>query len=227
MKQCPYCKANYNDDSLSFCLNDGTALLTLADEQETQVIAKGRITAQPNFSGFQPNNYDQPVQRSNNKTVFVLISIIALIGLIALGGVAAYFLVPQNKDLPAKTSPTPTPTGSNDEELKKKIANLEKQLQDQKKTPASTPVPARTPAPLNESGKATARVARTGDGFLALRSDPSVNVGRRLLEIPSGATVEIEDCQNATQTIDGRRGRWCMVSYNNTTGWAFDAWLIY
>lgn len=231
MKSCPVCKANFNDDNLNFCLNDGATLFSVPDEVETRVIPRARNTNEPTLPNINPVLYNQTAPSSSNKAVFLLVSVLALILLAAIGGIAAYFLIKPAETV-SNTKTTPTPKDE-DEELKEKIANLEKQLQDQKKTPAptSTPIdtttPIKTPTQLNESGKVTARVAQSGDGFLALRTEPNVDTGTRLVKIPSGAIVELEDCQKNYQTISGRRGRWCMVSYNGRVGWVFDAWLIY
>jgi hypothetical protein len=122
--------------------------------------------------------------------------------------------------------PTATPGNQNDQ-LKEKLANLEKQIQDrtnQKKTSDTQPFPSPT---QNNSAKPTARVAPSNDGFLSLRTEPSVKTGTQLVKIPSGATVNLENCEKNYMAIDNRRGRWCMVSYGGEIGWVFDAWLIY
>ncbi len=63
------------------------------------------------------------------------------------------------------------------------------------------------------------------DRWLALRSEPSVERGSRLAQIPHGARVDVIGCRNQSDTLDGRRGSWCRVRYNGRTGWAFDAYL--
>ena len=45
--------------------------------------------------------------------------------------------------------------------------------------------------------------------------------------IPHGAVVNLENCEKQQTTVAGRRGRWCMVTYQGETGYAFDAWLQY
>jgi len=65
-----------------------------------------------------------------------------------------------------------------------------------------------------------------GDGFVALRSAPSVRYGYRVLQIPHGAYVEMYSCQPAEAILDRRRGQWCEVGYNGTRGWAFDGFLL-
>jgi hypothetical protein len=42
MKQCPACKTTYTDASLRFCLEDGSPLLDLTDEQNT-VVREGGV----------------------------------------------------------------------------------------------------------------------------------------------------------------------------------------
>jgi len=79
---------------------------------------------------------------------------------------------------------------------------------------------------IRESGMLVlARVDAPGDGFLALRSEPSASAGERIAKIPHGSYVSIEDCQREQTAVSGKKGRWCMVSYENNTGWVFDAWL--
>ncbi|HEX8368906.1 MAG TPA: hypothetical protein VF604_10225 [Pyrinomonadaceae bacterium] len=227
MKQCPVCKAAYADDSLSFCLNDGATLLSAADEQVTQVASirnTNRTDFRPDAANAAPNfqNQTSTPTRQSSKTAFIVAALAALLLLIVLGAVAAFILVPRDNGNSISNAPTPTPK---DDKQNEKIANLERQIQDLKKSPA--PSSSNLPAPLNPSGKATARVKPASDGFLAMRSAPNAETGYQILKIPSGATVELEDCRQSYQTIAGRRGRWCMVSYAGETGWAFDGWLEY
>jgi len=184
---------------------------------------------QKNTSKVAPIENQPPRQKS--KTAFIIAALGFLFLLIACCAVAAFFLVPRDNGKTDNTvvTPTqsPTPTQNNDsDELKKKVANLEKQLADQKKTPTPAPSPINSPTP-NSTGIATARVGPTNDGFLSLRTEPSAKTGAQLVKIPSGAIVQLEDCQKTYTVADSHRGRWCMVSYNDQTGWVFDAWLIY
>lgn len=126
-------------------------------------------------------------------------------------------------------SPSPSKTQDNTQELKERLANVEKQLSEQKNTkPGPGTTPFSTPTQSNPSlVVVTATVVPTGDGFLALRSAPSAENGAQILKIPTGAIVVLEDCQRNYVTIGGRRGHWCMISYGGETGWAFDAFLKY
>jgi Bacterial SH3 domain. len=216
MKICPVCKANYNDD-LNFCLNDGASLFSVPDEQETKVISFGENSDLPNLPNKKPQIYNR-APASGGKIVSLIVAIAAFFVLLSVAVAAAYFLIPESETV-SKTQNNPLPE-KEAEDIK------EKKKTPEKPTPEKT-ASAKTPAGLNESGKVTARVAQTGDGFLALRTEPSVENGTRLEKIPSGAVVEIEDCQRNYQTISGKRGRWCLVTYEERLGWVFDAWLIY
>ncbi len=72
-----------------------------------------------------------------------------------------------------------------------------------------------------------AKVATSEGSFLWLRRTPEVKKDNLIVEMPTGQTVERQICPSETITIDSRTGRWCRVSYNNQTGWAFDGWLEY
>ena len=150
-------------------------------------------------------------------------------------GIAALMLLnlfskTKTEDISNNSKPIETPAATRENqntELKEKLADLEKQIQDQKtqkKTSNTQPFPSPT---QNNPAAPIARVAPSNDGFLSLRTEPSVKTGTQLVKIPSGATVYLENCEKNYTTIDGRRGRWCMISYAGEIGWAFDAWLIY
>ncbi len=60
-----------------------------------------------------------------------------------------------------------------------------------------------------------------GDGFLALRSEPTIKSGKRLAKIPHGTTIRLGVCQPAS---DG--SAWCQTTYNGVTGWVLDRYLL-
>jgi len=239
MKECPVCKTTYTDDSLRFCLADGASLFSVGNGQKTVQIPSGqnplRIdiqndSAQTIFPSAAAQN--QPKKRSI--VPFVVAGIIGLLFLGVIGIAALVLLNTFNKTEVVAVSNNPKPTetsaitrGNENKELKEKLADLEKQIQDQKnqkKTSNTQPFPNPT---QNNSAAPLARVAPSNDGFLSLRTEPSVKTRTQLVKIPSGASIKLENCEKNYTTIDGRRGRWCMVSYAGEIGWAFDAWLIY
>lgn len=73
MKECPKCGQTFNDDSLGFCLLDGTALVT-TESQPTVVIERATVTA--------------AVPKKKNTGLWIgLIIVIMLFGIIAVAGI--------------------------------------------------------------------------------------------------------------------------------------------
>jgi hypothetical protein len=247
MKQCPACKNTYTDESLKFCLADGNLLIETDDTEQPTIISSDRNQMKVNIPQHTaPNVFTSPAAsaetRKQSKLPLVIAALFALI-VLAVVGIGAIFLfkpfsgretavVANNSN--SSENKTNIASDNQNKELQDKIANLERQLQEQKnqnkvtknqtvsnsanKTANSTP---------NNSSSPTATVKSSSDGFLSLRTEPSVKTGTQIIKIPTGATVQLENCEKNTITIDGRSGRWCMVSYKGETGWAFDAWLAY
>lgn len=247
MKQCPACKTTYTDESLKFCLSDGNLLSGGGETEQPTLVFQDRNPMQVNIpQNTAPNTFQlptTPVQTNKKSSLpLILIALFALV-LLAIIGVGAVFLfkpfganetaIISNNSANSNNSNTKTnaSTDTQSKELEDKLANLERQLQEQKnQKKTTTPQPFSTQPPTvtaENSGNPTARVKPSGDGFLSLRTEPNVKTGTQLIKIPTGATVKLENCEKNFLTIDGRRGRWCMVSYNGETGWAFDAWLDY
>lgn len=67
----------------------------------------------------------------------------------------------------------------------------------------------------------TARVHAPSDRFLALRSDPTIRRGKRLLKIPHGVRLILDEC--IAHSVDGR---WCRTTFEGKTGWVFDRYLV-
>jgi len=239
MKECPVCKTTYTDDSLRFCLADGASLFSVGSGQKTVQIPSGQSPLRIDIQNDSAPTIFPPAAAQNQpkRRSIVPFVIAGVFGLLFLGivGIAALVLLnPFSKSEIAAVSNNPKPPETpaisrenQNNELKEKLADLEKQIQDQKtqkKTSNTQPFP--SPTQIN-SAAPMARVAPSNDGFLSLRTEPSVKTGTQLVKIPSGANVKLENCEKNYITIDGRRGRWCMVSYAGEIGWAFDAWLIY
>lgn len=96
MKICPVCNQKYTDESLNFCLNDGTTLTTSGDEPPPTVIMDAPRKTNPNFSDYQanfgnPNQqiYQQPfaapsVFQKQDQTLPVISLILGVFGLVLL-----------------------------------------------------------------------------------------------------------------------------------------------
>ena len=79
MKQCPTCARTYADDTLAFCLDDGTALLAPIDPQQTLRIPAARPTdwpVTPYASGTQP-------APSKSKWPIIILVTLLVVGLLA------------------------------------------------------------------------------------------------------------------------------------------------
>ncbi len=84
----------------------------------------------------------------------------------------------------------------------------------------STPAPAKKETPTTSAGQRS-RVNSPGDGFLALRSEPSVSAGARLAKIPHGTPIELGNC---TPNTSGS-GNWCRANYGGQSGWVLDRYI--
>jgi hypothetical protein len=132
MKRCPSCRRRYSDDSLNFCLDDGSTLFAEAASEPTLIaptvaapLTTARITSSPSQSPTSSHRW-------------MLLTIIVLLA-VMLGGGAVALLYRINKwDSPndertSKTSPA-TPETKPSESAPGKSSH-----------PNSTPVPSKTP----------------------------------------------------------------------------------
>jgi len=91
MKRCPHCRRDYYDDSLSYCLEDGAALLSgLPDEPATAILSGDLQTSETATRTFDPtvgiskSDEVRAPSASTSKTTAVT-AVIALLVLVALG----------------------------------------------------------------------------------------------------------------------------------------------
>ncbi len=94
------------------------------------------------------------------------------------------------------------------------------------------PAPPRAPSAPQASAavpqsSGSIRIANSpSDGFVALRSDPSVAHGVRIAQIPHGTQVIVTTCNGVVEAVGARTGHWCQVDYNGVYGWVFDFYLV-
>jgi hypothetical protein len=241
MKQCPSCRTTYTDDTLTYCLADGSVLRSLDDgestivrdstgeptvrievehvETPTRVVDRPRIT-----SSVEPRRSSGTLW----KVLVVLIGLGILTSLLIVAGGLIYLnsktdtaLLPTPN---IKTTASPTPAKDENEELREQIANLAKKLDEQKRSSNQANAPLKLPGRSATTTSAT--VNSPGDGFLALRSLPNSEAGERIAKIPHGARVTIGACGPVVTPVK-RSGRWCQATYNGLDGWVFDAYLTY
>lgn len=245
MKQCPNCKTTYTDDSLRFCLADGTSLNNFGDSAETVRMSPGNPPVQINIPPDSkptvlapPISTQMPARKSALPIVAGILGLLLL--LLVIGGLAAFVFLRPTSDQKAITanaaSPTPdasatiTTAESNDEtaRLREEMAKLQKQIQQQKNPPKINNGSINNGA-TNSSPSQTSKTARANsprDGFLALRSEPDSETGIQIIKIPHGATITILGCPKPSN-VGKINGRWCQVIYNGQSGWAFDAFITY
>lgn len=236
MMQCPVCRTTYTDTTLKYCLSDRTELVPV--EQETVVRS---ASANPLRVDIQRPAATVAVEQGDPAATrrFPIVKVVlglAILGIIAIGtaGIIFAFIYLNSGEVSLEqkhATPTPIAKASVDPDKQKlddQIANLQRQLDEQKNSNRGPLVPAfPTPAPTDRPGGVTARVNSPGDGFLAMRSEPSADYGDRVAKIPHGAVVNIENCERTEIRIGNRSGRWCLVRWGNNVGWVFDAWLDY
>jgi hypothetical protein len=95
MKRCPTCDRTYGDDSITFCLDDGTLLSASYDLQATQRIPARLTNPQPTevltsnpppTQPWQPNqSFAQPVRRSSSSVILIVVLLAVVVG----GGIIA------------------------------------------------------------------------------------------------------------------------------------------
>ena len=110
MKQCPTCQSQYTDDTLQFCLQDGSPLRFVTSSQsktsaygdEETVVANARPSSQINAppktnpTGWNPNQYQshekfETPERKSSATVAVLLTAFVMLLLFSFVGIGAWF----------------------------------------------------------------------------------------------------------------------------------------
>lgn len=116
MKRCPKCKRSYEDDTLRFCLDDGSPLFDARDSKApaTEILpARGTPTMKssaPTVPSYQSAGEvaKEPEGRTSNPLLTVGVIAIAVL-LLALVGIAAVFVLRQSGDNEAKSESSPSP----------------------------------------------------------------------------------------------------------------------
>lgn len=137
MKQCPHCRTTYTDDTLLFCLQDGTPLAPLRSSTDQPTVAwnEPETVVRQRAGDWQPSQVTQiqPAPKKSNTALAVGLTAFVMLLLFG-GGLGAWLLLRNRGDVPvnskvdnpanvsnaAKISPSPTaspkasptPTGS-------------------------------------------------------------------------------------------------------------------
>lgn len=234
MKRCPHCGTTYTDETLRFCLADGTGLVGLQTEEPT-LVSSHREGVRVNITDSAPGTLPSIGVTNKNKSglIFKIIFAVVLLGMLGIviigvaGAIFFYTSGLSGADQPNVRPPSPTPASTTTdverEKLQKELADLQRKLQEQNNSVANS-----DPFSEDELGSPiTATVNSPKDGFLALRNLPTHEFGERIAKIPHGDQVEVLGCDDEYVVIAERRGRWCLATWKTQAGWVFDAWLTY
>lgn len=123
MKQCPACSRSYSDNTLVYCLDDGSVLASPRANDITQPMPSPRMTNPPPTEAFpQVPTHPQPVrQPSNTPLILVLASVLALF-LIA-GGILIAWLSLRSKNKGAVDSSASSASQSTTNQSKSEPTN--------------------------------------------------------------------------------------------------------
>ena len=237
MKQCPRCRTTYTDETLRYCLADGTPLENSTNSVTTVFPGKTdqiRVEIPPTQAAMPyvtPAAEPEPAGRWIKIIIGVLVLGALGLGLVFVVGAFIYFNSGGRESTVTAKSPTPTATppptpDTEKQKLEDELANLQKRLEEQKRSAVNTnPFPSDPGTQKNSA--TTATVNSPNDGFLALRSLPDADFGERIAKIPHGSTVGVISCADDRVTIGTRTGRWCLITYKSYAGFAVDAFLDY
>ncbi|MGI8470540.1 MAG: hypothetical protein ACR2N3_19045 [Pyrinomonadaceae bacterium] len=97
MKICPHCQTTYTDDSLKFCLQDGSPLVNQTISQNWSA-AETLVSANPNVQTPNWTNSEQTriIARPQKSGTGLVIALTALITLLVIGGAVAGYLFYRN-----------------------------------------------------------------------------------------------------------------------------------
>lgn len=101
MKQCPTCQSQYTDDTLQFCLQDGTPLRFAASYGEQETVVSNRQSNQnitpplTNPTAWNPVNQQsnaafETADKKSNTTTAIFLTVFAMLILFGVAGIAAW-----------------------------------------------------------------------------------------------------------------------------------------
>jgi hypothetical protein len=114
MKRCPTCNRTYADETLSYCLDDGSVLSAPYDPEATQRLAAPPAKILPPTEILPPEPSPVDTRPRNNRSLYITVAVLAMI---AVGGATLYFKFikkegsqsePLTAAAPTSSSPTVT-----------------------------------------------------------------------------------------------------------------------
>lgn len=162
MKQCPSCQTKYTDETLKFCLQDGTPLVSTANS-ETDMPTVAFTDSETLVSPRQVERLDIPIEKSNTRNwqpsqetqvsafqperkkanTFLAVALTAFVMLLLFGGaIGTWFFLKNRK--------TEIVQNNNKNSVNRNITtqeNLNKQISSSPTVANSSPTPSPTPTP--------------------------------------------------------------------------------
>ena len=207
MMLCPVCGRSYEAGTL-FCMDDGTPLAPTGPSPSASG-ELGRLLGEQPASSAPPPAVAAPVRSGG------LLAIVGVLGVLVVGTLAAVMW--QQKQTSDAAAARAEQAEQRADEAQQ-AANVATAAADVQARDAAEQVQ----TAYRDTGDGTTAWANSpNDGFVALRSGPSVSSGTRLLQIPHGQPLALSDCDPPTALPGGRTGSWCRAAYGGTAGWAF------
>lgn len=216
MKKCPQCKSVYTDDTLAFCLSDGTPLDREFSSEETlqlpNPIRTDSAFVVPTMSSAKPNYESAVTEINTSRSGASRIWILSTIGLLLLligGGLATVYFSGFGRTQQATDVKAPTPAPSATRETAPVIDSTSV------KTPDATPSPRPTTAPTAAPSSGTYKVVNVAaHDVLYIRPAPG-NLRSFVGKIPPGTTGLVITGGG----IRAGKSIWYPVNYNGISGW--------
>jgi len=140
MKYCPTCNRRYDEETLRFCLDDGTLLLNTYDSEATRVIPPQQVFTLPATQVWQssPSTAQPPTTTRNPAIAYAVIAVIVLLAVVA-GGAVMWLLMSANKNV----NQTINSTGNRNTQQSQRVVQASPQVVD---PGATTPLTIRASA---------------------------------------------------------------------------------
>ena len=96
MKRCPTCNKTFSDQSLSYCIDDGTPLVSLPEDDELTEFGRGTEDGRWNPPAYQPPSYVAADGARKRRSWPLVVGILGVLFLFLVGfTVAAVLLIPR------------------------------------------------------------------------------------------------------------------------------------
>ncbi len=222
MKKCPQCQSSYTDDTLSYCLSDGTTLIfdENISEQTLQLPAIAVTEVSPNRtdSNVQTEPITQPTVEKQGVSAVWIYSTIGLLLLFLLGGGIGIWVwlnnEPKEKTELSK-SPSPTPEKQNQLQTSPTAKPTSEPTVKSFATPTPKETSTATPTPTPTPTETTYRVVGVASHDVLYLRPSAGDLKSYLAKIPPNAT----GLKVVGGGVKSGKATWYPVIYNGTRGW--------